>query len=342
MRQPILRRHKASNRAYVFLDGRERYCGPWGSAEAQAEFHRIVSLWLANGCKLPTVSGPATCAEVISQYLDHANRIYPGRRHGRKQLCRITHALSGVTTLFAGLPADLFRPKALRTVRQTWINAGFTRDHINKRVYEIVAAWRWAAGEELVPGTLVADLAAVRTLRKGDPGVSESPPRLSVPAPDFGRVVRLLREPWRSLAILQWLTGMRPSEALALTWDSVDQSADVWIYRPKEHKCDWRGQGREVLLGPRARRFVAVVAADGPPAPSKISRYANAVKLACEAAGVVPWTPYALRHTAATRFSVQFGPDIARRLLGQRSVRSFERYDHLDLKTATDIARRAG
>ena len=50
---PKLRRHKASGRAVVTLSGRDVYCGPWGSEEAEKEYQRRVPEWLANDRQVP-------------------------------------------------------------------------------------------------------------------------------------------------------------------------------------------------------------------------------------------------------------------------------------------------
>ena len=50
---PQLGRHKASGQAVVCLNGKDHYLGRCGSAEAQAEYERLIALWLANGRRLP-------------------------------------------------------------------------------------------------------------------------------------------------------------------------------------------------------------------------------------------------------------------------------------------------
>src|SRR5690606_27207428 len=47
-------------------------------------------------------------------------------------------------------------------------------------------------------------------------------------------------------------SGLRPSEALAISRSQLDMSGAVWVYRPRKHKGNWRGLERAVRLGPRA------------------------------------------------------------------------------------------
>ena len=42
---PKLTHHKGSGRAVVRLNGRDHYCGDWGTKAASAEYDRLVGLW---------------------------------------------------------------------------------------------------------------------------------------------------------------------------------------------------------------------------------------------------------------------------------------------------------
>lgn len=52
---------------------------------------------------------------------------------------------------------------------------------------------------------------------------------------------------------IQWLTGMRPGELRVMRPMDIDQSSDVWIFEPAEHKNAYRGLSRRIPLGPRAQ-----------------------------------------------------------------------------------------
>lgn len=36
----------------------------------------------------------------------------------------------------------------------------------------------------------------------------------------------------------------------------IDQSGEVWIYTPQNHKNSWRGQSMQIALGPRAQKLI--------------------------------------------------------------------------------------
>jgi hypothetical protein len=47
LRFPALSPHKASGQAVVRIAGKDVYCGPWGSTQAEARYRRAISAWLA-------------------------------------------------------------------------------------------------------------------------------------------------------------------------------------------------------------------------------------------------------------------------------------------------------
>ena len=51
---------------------------------------------------------------------------------------------------------------------------------------------------------------------------------------------------------LQQLTGMRPNEVIAMRPCDIEQSGEVWLYRPASHKNLWRGHVRQIPLGPQS------------------------------------------------------------------------------------------
>ena len=55
---------------------------------------------------------------------------------------------------------------------------------------------------------------------------------------------------------LQWLTGMRPCEVVALRPCDIDSTGEIWFYEPFQHKNRWRGHSRKIPLGPRAQEIL--------------------------------------------------------------------------------------
>src|SRR5205823_3956852 len=60
----------------------------------------------------------------------------------------------------------------------------------------------------------------------------------------------------RGLIQLQRVTGARSGELCILRPGDIDTSDRVWIYRPRRHKNEHRGQDRLVYLGPKAQELL--------------------------------------------------------------------------------------
>ena len=54
---PALSFHKGSGQGVVRLSGKDAYCGRFGTPECQANYHRTIGEWLANGRRLPQPYG---------------------------------------------------------------------------------------------------------------------------------------------------------------------------------------------------------------------------------------------------------------------------------------------
>jgi integrase len=343
---PVPRHCKRANgRGFVKVAGRVVYTGRFGTPEAEQRYKQIVAAHLA-GNEPPEKGSAVTVGAVAALYVPHVHSRHADKRHRN----RVDLALRGLEP-FANQDAATFRPRQLKQVRAAWVAAGLERGHINARVYEVARMFRWAAGEELLPGSVVADLKAVEPLRRGEPGVVENDPRKPVPPGDFGRAVKRLPPMLRVAALVQFLTGMRPAEVLGLSAPLIERKADVWTYRPAKHKGQRRGLPRAVLIGPRAQRLLSPLLAlhpTGPllPTPAgnfyRVDSYGHAIRRACVKAGVTAWEGYALRHSFITRLSALCGPDVARRMAGQRSLAATQIYDAMDLTRATTPARMVG
>jgi integrase len=70
--------------------------------------------------------------------------------------------------------------------------------------------------------------------------------------------------------------------------------------------------------------------------------YRKAVQAACRKAGVTPWHPHQLRHSAATRLRKTFGLEVARTVLGHASIGTTEIYAQADRDKAAEVMASVG
>jgi integrase len=255
---PALTHHKASGQAVVRIDGRDRYCGPWGTPQANQKYHRLIAEWLGRQARAQAegaAPGPiGIMAELAAAWLVHVQATY--RKNGRPTSevhCQRT-AWRCVMELYADLEVEDFGPLKLKAVRGAMIRQGWGRRVINRQVRRIVQAFRWAAENELTPAALVAPLACVKGLRRGQGG--RELPRVR-PAPiEVLRAVQEAASPHVAAMLeVQWASGMRSGELVQLRAADLEMTGPVWIFAPSSWKTEHHDDDarRLVALGPAAQ-----------------------------------------------------------------------------------------
>jgi len=230
-----------------------------------------------------------------------------------------------VCAKYAGLEATAFGPKALQDIQQTLLAEGrLTRYGINRSKQHIVALFKWAVSQELVPPSAWHALQAVRALRRGKG--RDNPPRLPADSAAVDAVVAHLMANGNAGAALcirfMRATGCRPGEAFAATAADFRLSDPLPTYTVREHKNTHRGMERVVPLNAAAVAAVRDALAARPLTHGPLfvnsaghgwekSVMLNIVKRACASLGIQHWTPYQLRHLAATEAVNRTGNEAA-------------------------------
>jgi hypothetical protein len=254
-RIPKLTHHKASGRAVVCLNGRDCYCGAWGTKAAKAEYDRLIGKWLANGRRLEA-NEDLRVAELIARYIDFAKGYY--RQNGSTgEHEPIRRALIPLGEMFGLLRVNEFGPLKLKALRQRWIDEGRVRKQINAAVHRVVRCFKWGVENELVAGEVFHALRSVGGLRFGRSGAKESEPIRPVDAALVDAALPFMPAQVRSMVELQRHSGMRPGEAVQMTPAMIDRSTSPWEYRPARHKTQHHGRDRVVFLGPRCQALLA-------------------------------------------------------------------------------------
>jgi len=152
---------------------------------------------------------------------------------------------------------------------------------------------------------------------------------------------------WRAFIVLLINTGMRFSEAAALTWHDIDDAGPVPIIRvckggsrgkPGPTKT---GSHRDLPLSPAAIAELSGVPRNddiifprpsgGLISPASTTKFLHRV---CKRAGIKPCGWHVLRHTFATRMAAVGTPlPVLQRLLGHTTIKMTMRYVHVDAAT---------
>jgi integrase len=257
-RVPSYRPH-SSGQARVTLNGKDVLLGPYGSAESQEHYRRIIREWLeAKQQPVPEPAEPITLNELILAYWKHAEVYYgfaadPTRGDGA---C-LKAALAVVKSLYGSTPAAEFGPRALKACRAEMVSRGWARSYVNAQVDRVRRMFRWGAEEELVAASVHQGLLAVAGLRRGKTEARETAKVRPVPQEDLDATLPHLQPAAAALVRFQFLTGCRPAEACLLRPCDIDRTDPAcWVYQPARHKTAHHGKDRLVFLGPRAQEVL--------------------------------------------------------------------------------------
>jgi hypothetical protein len=137
--------HKASGRAVIRIDGRDRYLGPHGSPESHAEYERLIAEWRTRRAETSSTADQAldsaipslTIAEILLRYRAFAQGYYVKNGEPTKELVEMRLALRPLRKLYGDTLARAFGPLTLKSVRQYMIDNDLSRGVINHRVNRI-------------------------------------------------------------------------------------------------------------------------------------------------------------------------------------------------------------
>jgi integrase len=263
---PSYRHHKARNLAVVTIDGHDYYLGPYGTQGSHKKYEALVRSWHErnDNPEVPTdqllaPNDHPSINELILAYLKHVEKHYRANHGRNKEAGCVSDALGVVQACCYGPePADAFRPKDLKKVREAMIAKKWSRGYINHQILRVKRMFAYATEEDLVPGSVYHGLLAIKGLRKGTPGVREAKKVKPVPVDHVKGVLKKAHKMLKAMLLFAWHTGARPGEVCALKPCHVDRSGKVWLYRvPADaNKTDIHDQERTIYVGPRAQKIL--------------------------------------------------------------------------------------
>jgi integrase len=256
-RVPSYRKHKATGQAVVTLNGKDHYLGQHGTKASKTAYDRLISEWIAGGRALPADNEELSVSELIVLYWRHAQQHYrkpDGTRTSEQTILKA--AMRPLKRLYGTTPAARFGPLALQAVRQQYVEDGVSRGTANAYTDRVKRLFKWAVAKELVPAGVFHGLQAVAGLQKGRSDARETEPVKPVPEAYIEAVRPHVHPSVAAMIDVQRLTGCRPGEVCKLRACDIDMTGRIWVFRPADHKTQWRGRQREIYIGPRAQEVI--------------------------------------------------------------------------------------
>lgn len=337
---PKYRRHRASGRAIVTLDGQDVYLGPYGSSTSKREYDRLVGEWVAAGRRMPSRQvGDITLNELLVAFLRWARTYYVKDGKPTAEVDCLKSAVRPLRELYGRSSVADFGPLALKAVRERMIAFGWCRYYVNRSVSRLKRIFRWGVENELVPPVVYQGVKEVAGLKQGRTVAHERPPREPADADDVEAAKGAMRQKTRDLVDLILLTAARPSELLTLTGRMIKQGGPVWVATLPLHKTMHQGRVRKLYFGPQAQMILRRHAKFDPDRRLfKPTSLRDNIERACKRAKVKHWTPYQLRHLAATRIRAEFGLEAAQVILGHSRADVTQIYAKRDESLALVVA----
>lgn len=275
--------------------------------------------------------------QVMPRYKDS-----PGHR------CRLTRILDWLDDEYCDQPADSFGPKRLREMRDRFVKQGNCRKYCNEQTRDIVRIFKFAVAEELIRSDQLAALKALEPLKPGE--CHDNPKRRVVTLEEIETTFPRLKPMLQAMIRIQLGTGCRPGEVFAITPGIIDRSDHTtWWARPTKHKTAHFGITKSFPLIGDAREALMPYMLKGTDDfcfttrrgnPWQRNSYRNEIHKAAEKAGVRKWSPYSIRHLAATTVRQKLGLEAAKALLGHTSSKvTEEHYAGLTEREALEAAR---
>ena len=257
---PAYTLHKPTGCARVRINGEDHYLGRYGTPESRAEYARVIAETFRPGAPPPPVNTPMgtypdiSVNEMLVKYLEFADGYYVKDGVPTGEAANMRDAVRPLQEFYGMIRAREFGPLALKAIRQHLLSTGnLARKVINSRIKRICRVFKWAVSEEVVPPGVYEALRTVDGLRFGRCNARESEPVRPVPEEVVQATLKFLPPQLVDAVKLQAVTGMRPANVVGIRWADIDRSGDVWMYRPPNHKNQYRERDLAVPLGPNAQ-----------------------------------------------------------------------------------------
>ncbi len=239
--------------AYVTLDGKKVYLGPYDSPASRQAYHEMLAERVANGDAAPAPVAEITVVEVIERFIKWAEGYFGV---AAREVKSYQAALKPLNEYHSELKAAEFGPKRLKALQARLVATDASRYLVNKYTQRIKRVFRWAMSEELIPPSVYQALAGVDGLRRGHTKARETEPVKPVLRAHVDAVLTHVSRQVAAMIELQWLTGARSGEVVIMRPSDIDMSGEVWAYKPASHKTAHLGHERIIHLGAKAQAIL--------------------------------------------------------------------------------------
>jgi integrase len=257
---PKYRKHSTRNIGFCELQKKRHYFpGKFNSLESLAGYAEFIkSIARDDDAELRITQGNDVPINILcAHFLEWAKNRYQknGRSTGTYEHFRDS-IVPPLLDMFGNTLTSQFGPISLKKLRQKFVESGLCRNETNARTTRVKRIFNWGVENEMVTESVAGSLRYVTGLIPGETAARETDPIRAVPDTVVEATQPFLPPTLDDMVQVQRLCGMRPSEICNLRWCDINQSDDVWIYTPFEHKTEHKKKRRHVAILSSARTIL--------------------------------------------------------------------------------------
>lgn len=260
---PRYRKHSTRNIGFIEFNKKRHYLpGKYNSSTSLTAYADFVSNLAkrksSSKIDLRVTHGDEVPISVLcDKFLDWAKTRYQknGRSTGTYERFR-----DCIIPLFLEMYGDTstsrFGPIALKNLRNQFVGTGICRNEVNDRIARVKRIFNWGVENELVYESVAGSLRYVTALKPGETMARETLPVRAICDEIISATLPFLPPTVDDMVRVQRLTGCRPSEVCNLRWCNINQTDDIWIYTPIEHKTEHKRKHRHIAIPPAAQMIL--------------------------------------------------------------------------------------
>ena len=166
-RIPRLQIHKASGRGVVRLDGRDFYCGEFGTKSCEKEYNRLITEYLA-GNPLTVDRDGYSVMELLADYLDFAKNYYrDDEGKVTRSYDRCVETAKILNELYGDTLVEEFTAARFKAFKQKLIEGGRASTSINHLLGQGRRIFKWGAAEGFATEQVFRNISLVPNIRRG-------------------------------------------------------------------------------------------------------------------------------------------------------------------------------
>ena len=232
-------RRNPDGRAFIEFRGKRYYLGKHGTPDSREQYRQMIARIVTAAEDIPRhpIGQDPMLIELVESFLDWSRDYYPPKDFNAVKL-----TIEQILGLYAQTPISEFGPVKIRAF-QTWlVGQGYSRTMVNRRVAQVKRWLKWLVSREMIPVEILSAAETVTGLRSGKTTAPEPEPVKPASMADVEATLPHLPPPVAAMVQIQYLCGMRPQDVIGMRPGDIDQTGDIWLYRPGKHKNTHRGQ----------------------------------------------------------------------------------------------------